>query len=124
VSTGARVSVGLLAGVPVLLLILATLGALSQTTVEGLPVVPWQTLWSLPLDRWVRDVAASIVLGFVVVGALLLPRLDHRLIRLASLAALALLDDAHHQRFVVVPTPFATSAAAAASRSETASGVR
>jgi putative copper export protein len=88
-STGARVSVGLLAGVPVLLLILATLGALSQTTVEGLPVVPWQTLWSLPLDRWVRDVAASIVLGFVVVGGLLLPRLDHRLIRLASLAALA-----------------------------------
>lgn len=88
-STGARVSVGLLAGVPVLLLILATLGALSQTTVEGLPVVPWQTLWGLPLDRWVRDVAAAIVLGFVVVGGLLLPRIDHRLVRLASVAALA-----------------------------------
>ena len=88
-SAGARVSVGLLAGVPVLLLILATLGALSQTTVEGLPVVPWQTLWGLPLDRWVRDVAAAIVLGFVVVGGLLLPRIDHRLVRLASLGALA-----------------------------------
>lgn len=88
-STGARVSVGLLAGLPVLLLILATLGALSQTTVEGLPVVPWQTLWGLPLDRWVRDVAAAIVLGFVVVGGLLLPRVDHRLVRLASLGALA-----------------------------------
>jgi len=88
-STGARLSLGLLAGVPVLLLILATLGALSQTTVEGLPVVPWQTLWGLPLDRWVRDIAASLVLGFVVVGGLLLPRLDHRLVRLASLAALA-----------------------------------
>ena len=88
-STGARLSLGLLAGVPVLLLILATLGALSQTTVEGLPVVPWQTLWGLPLDRWVRDVAASLVLGFVVVGGLLLPRLDHRLVRLSSLAALA-----------------------------------
>lgn len=88
-STGARVSLGLLAGVPVLILILATLGALSQTTVEGLPVVPWQTLWGIPLDRWVRDVAASIVLGFVVVGGLLLPRIDHRLVRLASLAALA-----------------------------------
>ena len=87
--TGARVSVGLLAGVPVLLLILATLGALSQTTVEGLPVVPWQTLWGLPLDRWVRDVAAAIVLGFIVVGGLLLPRIDHRLVRLASVAALA-----------------------------------
>ena len=88
-STGLRLSLGLLAGVPVLLLILATLGALSQTTVEGLPVVPWQTLWGLPLDRWVRDVAASIVLGFVVVGGLILPRVDHRLVRLASLAALA-----------------------------------
>jgi putative copper resistance protein D len=80
--------VGLFAGVPVLLLILATLGALSETTVEGLPVVPWQTLWGLPLDRWARDVAAAIVLGFVVVGGLLLPRVDHRLIRLASLGAL------------------------------------
>ena len=88
-SVGLRLSLGLLAGVPVLLLILATLGALSETTVEGLPVVPWQTLWGLPLDRWVRDVAAAIVLGFVVVGGLLLPRVDHRLVRIASLAALA-----------------------------------
>lgn len=88
-SPGVRVGLGLLAGIPVLLLILATLGALSQTTVEGLPVVPWQTLWGIPLDRWVRDVAAAIVLGFVVVGGLLLPRVDHRLVRLASLSALA-----------------------------------
>lgn len=87
-STGLSLSLGLLTGVPVLLLILATLGALSQTTVEGLPVVPWQTLWGLPLDRWVRDVAAAVVLGFVVVGGLLLPRVDHRLVRLSSLAAL------------------------------------
>ncbi len=83
-----RVQLGLLAGLPILILILATLGALSQTTVEGLPVVPWQTLWSLPLDRWLRDVAATLVLGFVAVGGLLLPRVDHRLVRLASLAAL------------------------------------
>ena len=88
-STGLSLSLRLLAGVPVLLLILATLGALSETTVEGLPVVPWQTLWGLPLDRWVRDIAATIVLGFVVVGGLLLPRVDHRLVRIASLAALA-----------------------------------
>ena len=86
---GLPVGLGLLAGVPVLLLILATLGALTQTTVEGLPIVPWQTLWGLPLDRWLRDIAATLVLGFVVVGALLLPRIDMRLIRLASLAALA-----------------------------------
>ena len=48
---GLPVGLGLLAGVPVLLLILATLGALTQTTVEGLPIVPWQTLWGLPLGR-------------------------------------------------------------------------
>ena len=87
-SAGARISLGLVAGIPVLLVILATLGALTETTVEGLPVVPWQTLWSLPLDRWLRDVAATIVLGFVVVGGMLLPRVDHRLVRIASLAAL------------------------------------
>ena len=86
--SAARISLGLLAGLPVLLLILATLGALSQTSLEGMPVVPWQTLWSLPLDRWLRDVAATIVLGFVVVGGLLLPRVDSRLVRIASLAAL------------------------------------
>lgn len=83
-----RISLGLLAGLPVLLLILATLGALSQTTLEGMPVVPWQTLWSLPLDRWLRDIAATIVIGFIVVGGLLLPRVDPRLVRVASLAAL------------------------------------
>ena len=83
-----RLAVGLLAGVPVLLLVLATLEALRETAVPGLPVVPWQTLWGLPLDRWVRDLAAAFVLGFVVVGGLLLDRPDSRLLRGASLAAL------------------------------------
>jgi putative copper resistance protein D len=87
-STGARVGRGLLVGVPVLVVILATLGALTETSVVGLPVVPWETLWSLPLDRWLRDISATIVLGFVAVGGLLLPRVDHRLVRLASLAGL------------------------------------
>ena len=83
-----RIAAGLLVGVPVLLLVLATLGALTQESLEGLPVVPWETLWALPLDRWVRDVAASVTLGFLAVGALLLPRPDVRLLRAASLAAL------------------------------------
>ena len=87
-TTATRIGLGLLAGLPALILILATLGALSQTTIEGMPVVPWQTLWSLPLDRWLRDIAATIVIGFIVVGGLLLPRVDPRLVRIASLAAL------------------------------------
>ena len=83
-----RVALGLLAGIPVLLLVLASLDALRETGVVGLPVVPWQTLWGLPLDRWIRDIAATLALGCVVVGGLLAPRPDPRLLRGASLAAL------------------------------------
>ena len=85
---GGRVAVGLLVGVPVLILILATLGAFTEEVVEGLPLVPGATLWALPLDRWVRDIAAAITLGFVVVGGLLLPRPNLRLLKIASLSAL------------------------------------
>lgn len=85
---GGRVAAGLLVGVPLLLLILATLGALTEETVEGLPVVPWQTLWALPLDRWIRDIAAALTLGFIIVGGLLLPRRDPRLLKAASLSAI------------------------------------
>ena len=85
---GGRVAAGLLVGIPLLLLILATLGALAEETAEGLPVVPWQTLWGLPLDRWIRDIAAAITLGFLVVGGLLLPRPQPRLLRVASLSAI------------------------------------
>jgi putative copper export protein len=84
---GARVAVGLAAGIPVLLLVLATLGALVEVTDVGLPVVPWSTLWSLPLDRWARDIAAALTLGFLVIGALLLGRPEPRLLRVASLWA-------------------------------------
>ena len=85
---GGRVAAGLLVGVPLLLLILATLGALTEESVEGLPVVPWQTLWALPLDRWIRDIAAALTLGFIIVGGLLLPRRDPRLLKAASLSAI------------------------------------
>lgn len=83
-----RVGWGLLAGIPVLVAILATLGALTVITTTGLPVVPWQTLWGLPLDRWLRDIAAALTLGFVVVGGLMVPRPVQRLTRVASLWAL------------------------------------
>ncbi|HEV8023514.1 MAG TPA: hypothetical protein VGP37_01350, partial [Candidatus Nanopelagicales bacterium] len=47
----------LLAGVPVLLLVLWGIGGLSEQNIPGLPVVPLATLWSLPVDLWVRDIA-------------------------------------------------------------------
>lgn len=83
-----RPVVGLLVGIPILLLILGTLDALRESGVVGLPVVPWQTLWGLPLDRWIRDIAASLTLGFLIVGGLLLGRPIPRLLGVASLSAL------------------------------------
>ena len=78
----------LLAGVPVLLLVLWGLGALSEQDIPGLPVVPLATLWSLPLDLWVRDIATALTVGFALVGGVLAPRPDPRSGRNASLAAL------------------------------------
>ncbi|MFM7599327.1 MAG: hypothetical protein ACKO70_13320, partial [Actinomycetota bacterium] len=87
-TAGGRVAAGLLVGIPLLLLLLATLGALTEETAEGLPVVPWQTLWGLPLDRWIREIAAALTLGFIVVGGLLLPHPQPRLLKVASLSAI------------------------------------
>ncbi len=78
----------LLAGVPVLLLVLWGLGALSEQNIPGLPVVPLATLWSLPLDLWVRDIATALTVGFALVGGVLAPRPNPRSGRNASLAAL------------------------------------
>lgn len=78
----------LLAGVPVLLLVLWGLGALTEQNIPGLPVVPLATLWSLPLDLWVRDIATALTVGFALVGGVLAPRPDPRSGRNASLAAL------------------------------------
>lgn len=78
----------LLAGLPVLLLVLWGLGALTETSIPGLPVVPVATLWALPIDLWVRDVATALTVGFALVGGVLAPRPDARSGRNASLAAL------------------------------------
>jgi len=83
-----RPAVGLLVGIPILLLVLATLDALRESGVVGLPVVPWQTLWALPIDRWIRDIAATLTIGFLLVGGLLLGRPVPRLLRTASLSAM------------------------------------
>jgi putative copper export protein len=83
-----RLIAPLLVGLPILLLILSTLGALQEQQIPGLPVVPWQTLWALPIDLWIRDIAIALTLGSALVGGVLAPRPDPWLGRLASLSAL------------------------------------
>ena len=77
-----------LVGVPVLLVVLASLGGLTESDVPGLPVVPFVTLVSLPVDIWIRDLATAITVGGAIVGGLLAPRPDARVGRLTSAAAL------------------------------------
>lgn len=76
-------------GLPALLLVLASIGALQQVVIEGLPQEPPATLVLLPIVRLVRDIAATLAIGLLLVGGLLTPRPEPRLLRAASLAALA-----------------------------------
>lgn len=78
----------LLVGVPVLLLVIASLGGLSESDIPGLPVVPFATLISLPIDIWIRDIAMALTVGGAIVGGVLAPRPDARVGRLTSGAAL------------------------------------
>ena len=77
-----------LIGVPVLLVVLASLGGLTESEIPGLPVVPLVTLVSLPVDIWIRDLATAITVGGAIVGGLLAPRPDARIGRITSGAAL------------------------------------
>lgn len=83
-----RVAAPLLVGLPILLLVLFALGGLQSSDIPGLPVVPWVTLWSLPIDVWIRDAATALTIGGALVGGVLSPRPDPWLGRVASLAAL------------------------------------
>jgi putative copper export protein len=83
-----RLIAPLLVGLPIALIVLATLGALQEQQVPGLPVVSWQTLWALPIDLWIRDLAIAVTLGAALVGGVLAPRPDPWLGRMASLAAI------------------------------------
>lgn len=82
-----RIAAPLLVGLPILLLVLFALGGLRQSEIPGLPVVPWSTLWSLPIDLWIRDLATAVTVGAALVGGVLSPRPDPWLGRVASLAA-------------------------------------
>ena len=101
-------------GIPVLFLVLSTIGALTESQVPGIPVVPWVTLWSLPLDLWIRDVATLLTIGFILVGGVLAPRPDRRSGSIASIAALVWLVALAAQAFLtvseVLALPLATSA--------------
>lgn len=61
---------GLLVGLPILLLILYTLGGLTEVGEVGLPTVPFATLLALPVDLWVRDLATAVTVGALLVGLL------------------------------------------------------
>ena len=83
-----RTFLGLAVGAPVLLLVLWTLGGLTEERQIGIPTVPLVTLASLPLDLWLRDLATAVTIGAVLVGAVLAPRVAARLTQIASLAAI------------------------------------
>ena len=103
----------LLVGIPVLFVVLSTIGALTETNVPGLPVVPMATLWALPLDLWIRDLATALTVGFILIGGVLAPRPDKRSGSLASLAAIvwlfALLAQSVFTVSEVLALPLSTS---------------
>ena len=78
----------LLVAFPVGLLALSTIGALTEQVIPGLPTVPGVTLWALPIATITADLACAATLGFIAVGAWLVPRPEPRLLRIASRAAL------------------------------------
>jgi len=73
---------------PIALLVLATLGGLSETGLIGIPIVPWYTLFGLPIDLVIRDIATACTVGFALIGGVLAPRPDPYLGKLTSAAAL------------------------------------
>lgn len=87
-TTGRRLTAGLLVGAPILLLVLFTLGGLTEEQETGIPTVPFITLLSLPLDIWIRDLATALTLGALVVGLVLAPRPSRFLGRMAGLTAI------------------------------------
>lgn len=84
-----KVALGIWAGIPVMLIVLATLNALVPADIPGLPQTPVTTLWALPLDLFARDLAMALTVGFVLVGGILITPASPRMLQLASLFACA-----------------------------------
>jgi putative copper export protein len=83
-----RITAPLAVGIPILLLVVASLGGLSESDIPGLPVVPFATLVSLPIDIWIRDIAMALTVGGAIVGGVLAPRPSPLVGRLTSAGAL------------------------------------
>lgn len=75
-------------GIICMYLVLATIGALTENRVVGLPTVGELTLWGLPLSLLIRDVAMALTVGSALVGGVLTPKPDPFLGRVTSLSAL------------------------------------
>jgi len=73
-------------GLPVLLVLLWVTGTLLPLAAQEIPQAPWITWVTLPMATFVRDVAAAMTVGAVVVGGLLTS--SARVLRWASLWAL------------------------------------
>lgn len=77
----------LLTAIPTALIVLASIGGLTETQLVGIPVVPVYTLFGLPIDLIVRDIAMACTVGFALVGGVLTPRPNPRLGALTSISA-------------------------------------
>jgi putative copper export protein len=66
-----KVSRNLWWGLPVLLVLLWTAGVLVAPDIPGLPTAPEVTWVGLPVARFVRDIAAAVAVGGIVVGGVL-----------------------------------------------------
>lgn len=77
-----------LGGAVVLLAVMASLDAFASVARVGLPEAPLLTRISLPIDVYLRDIAAALTVGCAVVGGVLAPRPDPHLGRLASASAM------------------------------------
>ncbi len=75
-------------GIPLLVVLLACLGALLPRWGSELPQPPAFTTIALPIIRFIRDIAAAITVGALVVGGLLLKRQSGRVIGWATWWAL------------------------------------
>ncbi|MCX6458738.1 MAG: CopD family protein [Actinobacteria bacterium] len=75
-------------GIPLLLVLLACLGALLPQWGSELPQPPAFTTVALPIVRFIRDIAAAITVGALAVGGLLVKRQSSRVIGWATWWAL------------------------------------
>lgn len=93
-------------GLPILLLILFTLGGLTEVGDVGLPTVPFATLLALPVDLWVRDLATAVTVGALLVG-LLAPQQIRAVRRLALIGGVVWLASLVGQLLLTVSEIFA-----------------